>query len=74
MDIDEAKILVIDDIIKVITDVNYAVNNEITKTVSKYSRKRVICGSNIMCASVVNTLNIIQKQLLEQLANRSMMA
>lgn len=74
MDMEELKILAIDDMIEVIGEVHQAVNRELTNLVSKYSKGRVLYGSSVMHLSTINTLRLIQKQLLEQMANKSHMA
>jgi malonyl CoA-acyl carrier protein transacylase len=72
--LEELKILAIDEVISVIEEVNGAVNRQLEKSVSNQSRNRVISGSNLMSVSTINTLRLIQKQLLEQLASKSYMA
>jgi hypothetical protein len=74
MDTEEAAILVIDDLIQKMNEVNAAVNQEFDRSISKQSRGRIKYGANVQHVSTVNAFRIIQKNLLNELAKRRMMA
>ncbi len=71
---DETRILVIDEIIEVIGQVHLAVLDNITKNAHKNSQTRIKKGALMQYASSVATLRIIQKNALEELSKKTMMA